>query len=259
MNVNINDKNISQISAFNSEDKNERVLRISVQTSDLLFHDNTAEKKKILDQGQDEVEITLKITSYPKSMVRQSTVQIEEKDLYMEKLSNIIFKKEISQLRHFEFIRSPIVQIEFEDYTYNHFFFNRFPKLQIIYNKIDKYPNFFLTEEEDKQQMKEYEMPYSINDPSNYYCLGYFIEDQNEWKCISRNLIEINDSIVEFNFPFPGVYAVIFCPIHFEKDETFTCDFVCQYRKNIFLFVLLLIPLIYLSVNYILQVYGKDI
>lgn len=123
--------------------------------------------------------MTLVITSYPKSNVRNSTVIIPEKDLYMEKLSNIIFKKEISQLKHFEFIRSPIVQIEFEDYTYNHFFFNRFPKLQIIYNKIDRFPDFFLTEEEEVQLMKKYEMPYSINDAANYYCLGYFIEDLN--------------------------------------------------------------------------------
>ena len=95
--------------------------------------------------------MTLKISSYPKSIVSKSTVLIEDKDLYMEKLSNIIFKKELSQLKHFEFIRSPIVQIEFEDYSYNHFFFNKFPKLQMIYNKIYQFPNFFLTQEEDEQ------------------------------------------------------------------------------------------------------------
>lgn len=125
-------------------------MRISSQTSDFIYNEFTAEKKKIVDQGVGEVAITLKISSFPKSIVQNSTVLIEEKDLYMEKLSNIIFKKEISQLKHFEFIRSPIVNIEFEGYTYNHFFFNRFPKLQMIYNKIHKYPNFFLTEEEEE-------------------------------------------------------------------------------------------------------------
>lgn len=68
----------------------------------------------------------------------------------MEKLSNIIFKKELSQLRHYEFIRSPIVQIEYDDYTYNHFFFNKFPKVQMIYNKMNSFPNFFMTEDEEK-------------------------------------------------------------------------------------------------------------
>lgn len=113
-----------------------------------------------------------------------------------------------------------------------------------------------MTPEEDELLKNEYEMPYSINDPANYYCLGIYIEDENHWKCISRNLLEINDNIIEFNIPFPGVYAVLFSPIYFAKDEVKVCDFICQYRKNLSLFILLLIPLFYLSITYIFDVYG---
>lgn len=86
-----------------------------------------------------------------------------------------------------------------------------------------------------------------------------YIEEKNLWKCASRNLIDINDNIIEFNVPFPGVYAVIFLPKKFNKDEDFICDFLCQYRKNIFLTVLFLIPIVYLSISYIMGVYGKEI
>lgn len=55
-------------------------------------------------------------------------------------------------------------------------------------------------------------MPYNINDPSNYYCLGNYNPDTDQWICISWNLIEINDSTIEFNVPFPGIYAIIFSP-----------------------------------------------
>lgn len=123
--------------------------------------------------------MTVAITSYPRSAVADSTVSEEHKDLYMEKLSNIIFQKEFSLLRPYQFIRSPIIRIDLGDYTYNHFFFNDFPKLQIVYNKIMNFPNFFLTKEEERLQMKQLELPYSPNDPSNYYCLGIYNEETN--------------------------------------------------------------------------------
>lgn len=100
-------------------------------------------------------------------------------------------------------------------------------------------------------------MPYSLNDPSNYYCLAVYIEELNEWKCVSRNLLDINDNIIEFNVPFPGIFAVIFSPKLFNKDENFVCDFICQYRKTLGLIFLFLIPLLFLSIKYIFTAYGK--
>lgn len=88
----------------------------------------------------------------------------------------------------------------------------------MVFNKIHNYPNFFLTKEEEKQQMIDNEMPFLINDPANYYCLGIYMEESNKWKCASRNLLEINDNIIEFNLPYPGIYAVIYNPIIFNKN-----------------------------------------
>lgn len=49
-------------------------MRISIQTNQLLYHEHTAERKKMSEQGKDDQEITFKITSYPKSIVNKSTI-----------------------------------------------------------------------------------------------------------------------------------------------------------------------------------------
>ena len=47
--ININDKNVSLIAAYNLADSNERVARINIQTNNLIFHQNTAEKKRLIE------------------------------------------------------------------------------------------------------------------------------------------------------------------------------------------------------------------
>lgn len=121
------------------------------------------------------------------------------------------------------------------------------------------FPNFFLTKEEERLQMKQLDLPYSPNDPSNYYCLGIYNEETQQWKCISRNLLEINDNIIEFTFPYPGIFAVIFSPKPFLKNDTNECDFFCQYRKTLIMIFVFLIPLLLLSFSYIWKVYSKQI
>ena len=70
-------------------------------------------------------------------------------------------------------------------------------------------------------------MPYNINKASNYYCLAAFNEDNNQWRCVSRQITDINENIIEFVFPFPAIYAVIFSPITYNIDDDTNCDFVC--------------------------------
>lgn len=99
-------------------------------------------------------------------------------------------------------------------------------------------------------------MPYNINDPQNYYCLADFDEENNTWACVSRSLLNINENTIEFAFPFPGIYAIIFSPISYLKSEEITCNFLCKYRKTFIMTILILIPIIYLTINYLINVYG---
>lgn len=50
------------------------MVRISIQTNQLLFHEHTAERKKMSEQGKDDQEITFKIVSFPKSIVNKSKI-----------------------------------------------------------------------------------------------------------------------------------------------------------------------------------------
>ena len=71
-----------------------------------------------------------------------------------------------------EFIISPIIEISLQDFSYNHFFFNKFPQAKFEINKIKDYPDFTLGEAEVKKRNEESDIEFDLNEPSNYYCLG---------------------------------------------------------------------------------------
>lgn len=174
--------------------------------------------------------INLNFAPYPKSLLRNTILIQDKTDLNIEILTNRIFSKNFMELKFYEFIRSPVVKIEIKDFDYNHFFFTKFPSIQLTYNKIYDFPNQKLTQEEQEELQNQIGVSFDVNKPENYYCLAVLVENEDddwEWRCVSRKIIDYNDKIIEFGIPYPGVFAVIYFPITVEEEASgdLDCDF----------------------------------
>lgn len=255
--ITVNTSNRTKITySINSKlNKNEKSIAFSFENNYLIYNEFTAGFASMNTRGIEEFELTLSFKPVPKSIIANSKIKYEETNLDTEKLSNLIFSKEYGYLDHTEFIRSSIVQIELEDFEYNHFFFGHMPTTSFRYNKIDKYPDFSLTQEEIDTLNNNFEGYYDINDPNNYYCLGIFNEDADEWSCISRNIVDINENVISFKVPFPGIYSIIFFPINTDNIDP-PCGFVCEYKKIFYSLLLIIIPVTFLIISYILDNHG---
>lgn len=186
------------------------------------------------------------------SQWKNSILDYPSANLDTEKLTNLIFSKPFKQLRPYEYVLSPVIKVELVDYDYNHFFFSQFLEVKFSFNKILNYPNFQLGDEEVEILNLQTDISYDINDPSNFYCLGILNEEDNNsvWKCISRNIININENSIKFKIPFPGIYAVIYSPLP-KDQEILTCGFVCQYKKYFYLIFFLGIPTTLLLMKFV--------
>ena len=256
----VNTSNRTKITySINSKlNKNEKSIAFSFENNYLIYNEFTAGFASMNTMGIEEFELQINFKPVPKSIIAESKIKYEETNLDTEKLSNLIFSKEYGYLDHTEFIRSSILEIELEDFEYNHFFFGNMPTLSFRYNKIDKYPDFSLTQDEINTLNENLDFFYDINDANNYYCLGIYNEDQNEWSCISRNIVDINENVISFKVPFPGIYSIIFFPINTDNIDP-PCGFVCEYKKTFYSLLLITIPVVFLIISYILDNHGKYI
>ena len=116
-----------------------------------------------------------------------------------------------------------------------------------------------LSKEEVEELNKDTGIPYNINDPENYYCLGIYNAESDQWRCANRKVVDINENLIEYKIPFPGIYAVIFMPRAGDVSLGDDCEFVCNYRKNFFIVFLLIIPISVLVYFYIYREYGSYI
>ena len=116
-----------------------------------------------------------------------------------------------------------------------------------------------LSKEEVEERNSQSNITYDLNDPENYYCLGIYDEDNNIWRCANRKILDINENLIEYAIPFPGIYAVIYMPKRGEINTNDDCEFVCDYRKKFYILFLLIIPLSALLYYYISNEYGDYI
>ena len=256
--VNISNRTKVNYNIHSKLNKNEKSVSFNFENNFLIYNQYTAGFASMSTRGIEEFEINLAFHPFPKSLISNSKINYPSTNLDTEKLSNIIFSKAYGFLDHTEFIRSSIINVEVEDFEYNHFFFNQMPTLSFRYNKIDKYPDFSLTQEEKDVLNENSGVEYDINDPNNYYCMGIFNEEKDEWSCISRKIIDINENIISFKIPFPGIYSIIFFPVNTDNIDP-PCGFVCQYRKTFYTLLLITIPVTFLIISYILDNHGEYI
>lgn len=113
-----------------------------------------------------------------------------------------------------------------------------------------------LSKEENEELNKDTGIPYDINDAENYYCLGVYDKENDIWRCANRKIVDINENLIEYKIPFPGIYGVLFMPRSDNNSAGEECEFVCNYRKNFFMLFLLIIPISVLVYFYIYREYG---
>ena len=238
-------------------DENVKALSLRYQADRLYYNIYSAGFHILAEEMIYETKAILKIEPVPFSRIRDSRLNYDKIDLEMERLSSFVFLKSLSELESYEFVRSSVINFYLDTFEYNHFPLGIY-SLKVHFNKVWNMPNFQSSAKEIKRVQTEANLGIDISEPKNYYCLGMYVESSKTWRCVSREIVGINDNTIEFKVMTTGTFAVLFFPrANASKQEI--CGLLCEYRREIATFFFVIVPVFAIVIGYAIMLIAEAI
>lgn len=227
-------------------------LQLKTMRNALFPPEYAAEYHSYVDNGIKATNVSLLVRPVPMSDLRATNLRYLDLDIDAEFLTNRIFRRKLSALKPYQFLRSFTFQIRLLDYHFNQHVFHKPVEALISFNHIAGYPDFKnkgieVDEQEKKREefMNEYDKKiaemYPIDQPELVYCLGMLNPVTNLWKCVNRRLLEISPDSIRYDIPGPGIFAVIYSPKMY-GFYNISCGFFCRNKRGVLIILCFYFP-----------------
>lgn len=233
-------------------------LRIKASKGTFFPPSYSAEYHQLESNGYDTNNVTLVVKPIPMSDLRDTKLRYLELDIDAEFITTRIFKRKISTLKPYQFLRSFIFQIRMNDYHFNQHLFTEPVEALFSFNHIHGFPQFknfdidgnehLDAEDRNRDQFlnqfdqKIFEL-YPRNQPKLFYCLGMLNPMTNLWKCVNRKIKEITADSIVYDIPGPGIYSVLYFP-HLYGFYNISCGFFCRNKREVLIVTCFLLPMV---------------
>lgn len=250
--INEKDNVRNSVETHSEADENVKALVMKFAPNRFYYNPYSAGFHILAEDVIYETRAIIKLEAVPFSKVRSSTLEYDELDLERERIASYAFFTSIAALKPHEFIRSSVFSFYLDTYEYNHFLFGAY-NLKIHFNKIWNMPNLKASPKEISLAQEASNIKTDLNDPKNYYCLGMFNERSNSWRCVSREIVSLSETVIEFKSIITGTFAILFFPRK-SSESTALCGFFCRYKKEIFTFIFIIIPIFAIIIAFISKI-----
>lgn len=257
---------MEQISVYSQKDANDLKMTLKGERRNLYFPWYTAGFQINDEKGLDSIDLNVHINPIPMSDMRDTKMAYHKMNLQAEAFTNRIFQRGLSSLKHFQFLRTFVFELDMGDNGYNSLLFNLPMEGLFKFNIVYGYPNTGLAmiDDDDDEDLNHdddkavdlIDQEYPTDKPERVYCLGMLNPVSNTWSCVNRVIKEITEESIMYDIPGPGTYAVMFFPMLGDEAEG-PCGWLCRNKKAVTTFFIFYIPLLILFGTYFIIVGGK--